>query len=112
MTTKIIANNINTINNWKEFMQYNENLAKLSVSKYSNNIIKLQATHDLINYNYFELTNVIKELRVNNMSLNTINNYIVSLKKYFSFLYDMEFINNNPTLKLKTFKIILLPHQR
>lgn len=95
----------NYINEWKEFMQYNENLAKLSVDKYSSNIAILSRTHDLISFRYFELTNLIKTLRQSNRTLTTINSYIVSLKKYYTYLYDMEIIEHNPSIKLKTFKI-------
>lgn len=95
----------NYINEWKDYMRYNENLAQLSIDKYSSNVVKIAHTHDLINSRYFELASIIKELRMASMSLNTINNYIVSLKKYYSFLTDIEVIESNPSLKLRTFKI-------
>jgi len=93
------------IEDWKSYMDLNEDLSPLSVDKYSGNVTRLLKDYDLYDLNYMELTKIIQSLRKTDMSLKTINLYIISLKKYYKFLYDMELRSVDYANKLKTFTI-------
>lgn len=110
---------MNTINSFSDYLKLEKNYSLHTVNAYVNDLlffeefVKLEFEHDdLIDVNYSMIRSWIVSMVDNEISNNSVNRKIASLKAYYKFLLKIKKIEFSPLLKhksLKTPKKIQIP---
>ncbi|APC96642.1 site-specific tyrosine recombinase/integron integrase [Francisella frigiditurris] len=94
----------NLINKFLDDLKYHKNYSPRTIESYCKDLKQLSAflnTYNIKNTSPSDITNWIRDCHSKGDSSKTLQRKISSVRSFFNFLIDLDFIKNNPTFDIK-----------